>query len=48
MARFNLRFVSKSLLRKTEVNLVIPSLDLHGVINEKICVITVTVPKNIL
>lgn len=32
MARFNVRFVSKSLLRKTEVNLVIPSLDLHGVI----------------
>ena len=35
MARFNLRFVSRSLLRKTEVNLVIPSLDLHGAINEK-------------
>lgn len=35
MARFNLRFVSKSLLRKTEVNLVIPSLDLHGAIAEK-------------
>lgn len=35
MARFNLRFVSKSLLRKTEVNLIIPSLDLHGVISNK-------------
>ena len=35
MARFNLRFVSKSLIRKTEVNLVIPSLDLHGALNEK-------------
>ena len=35
MARFNLRFVSKSLLRKVEVNLVIPSLDLHGAIAEK-------------
>ncbi len=34
MARFNLRFLSKSLLRKTEVNLVIPSLDLHGAIAE--------------
>lgn len=30
MARFNLRFVSKSLLRKTEVNLIVPSLSLHG------------------
>lgn len=35
MARFNLRFVSKSLLRKTEVNLIIPSLDLHGALSEK-------------
>lgn len=35
MARFNLRFLSGSLLRKTEVNLVIPSLDLHGAITEK-------------
>jgi len=35
MAKFSIRFVSKYLLRKTEVNLVIPSLDLHGVIAEK-------------
>lgn len=35
MARFNLRFVSKCLLRKTEVNLIIPSLDLHGALGEK-------------
>lgn len=35
MARFNLRFTSKYLLRKTEVNLVIPSLDLHGSISNK-------------
>lgn len=34
MARFNLRFVSKSLLRKTEVNLVIPSLNLHGALSQ--------------
>ncbi len=35
MARFNLRFLSKHLLRRTEVNLVIPSLDLHGAISQK-------------
>lgn len=35
MARFNIRFVSKYLIRKTEVNLVIPSLDLHGAIAQK-------------
>ena len=35
MARFNLRFVSKSLLRKTEVNLVIPTLNLHGAISNE-------------
>lgn len=35
MARYNLRFLSKSLLRKTEVNLIIPSLDLHGAIANK-------------
>jgi len=35
MAKFNIRFVSKCLLRKTEVNLVIPSLDLHGAISEE-------------
>ncbi len=32
MARYNLRFLSKHLLRRTEVNLIIPSLDLHGAI----------------
>ncbi len=35
MARYNLRFLSKYLLRRTEVNLVIPSLDLHGAISQK-------------
>ncbi len=35
MARYNLRFLSKHLLRRTEVNLVIPSLDLHGAISQK-------------
>ena len=35
MARFNLRFVSKSLMRKTEVNVVIPSLDLHGALGQQ-------------
>lgn len=35
MARFSFRFVSKYLLRKVEVNLVIPSLDLHGAIDQK-------------
>ncbi len=35
MARFGFRFVSKYLLRKVEVNLVIPSLDLHGAIDQK-------------
>jgi S-formylglutathione hydrolase FrmB len=35
MARYTLRFLSKYLLRKTEVNVVIPSLDLHGAISQK-------------
>ncbi len=35
MARYNLRFLSKFLMRRTEVNLVIPSLDLHGAISQK-------------
>ncbi len=35
MARYNLRFLSKYLLRRTEVNLIIPSLDLHGAISQK-------------
>ncbi len=35
MARFNLRFLSKHLLRRTEVNVIIPSLDLHGAISQK-------------
>jgi S-formylglutathione hydrolase FrmB len=35
MASYTLRFLSKNLLRKTEVNLIIPSLDLHGAISEK-------------
>ncbi len=35
MARYNFRFLSKYLLRRTEVNLVIPSLDLHGAIAQK-------------
>ncbi len=35
MARFNLRFLSKHLLRRTEINLIIPSLDLHGAISQK-------------
>ncbi len=35
MARYNLRFLSKHLLRRTEVNLIIPSLDLHGAISQK-------------
>ncbi len=35
MARYNLRFLSKHLLRRTEVNLVIPSLDLHSAIAQK-------------
>ncbi len=35
MARYNLRFLSKYLLRRTEINLVIPSLDLHGAISQK-------------
>lgn len=35
MARFNIRFTSKYLIRKVEVNLVIPSLDLHGAISEE-------------
>ncbi len=35
MARFNIRFTSKYLIRKIEVNLVIPSLDLHGAISEE-------------
>ncbi len=34
MARFNIRFVSKYLMRKTEINLVIPSQDLHAAISE--------------
>ncbi len=35
MARYNLRFLSKYLLRRTEVNLIIPSLDLRGAISQK-------------
>ncbi len=35
MARYNLRFLSKYLLRRTEVNLIIPSLELHGAISQK-------------
>lgn len=35
MGRYNLRFLSKSLLRKVEVNIVIPSLDLHSAMQEK-------------
>jgi S-formylglutathione hydrolase FrmB len=35
MASYTLRFLSKYLLRKTEVNVVIPSLDLHGAISQK-------------
>ena len=35
MARFNVRFMSKALLRKTEVNVIIPSLDLHGALSNK-------------
>ncbi len=35
MARYNLRFLSKYLLRRTEVNLVIPSLDLRGAVSQK-------------
>ncbi len=35
MARFNLRFLSKHLLRRTEVNLIIPSLDLRGAMSQK-------------
>ncbi|MGN0814935.1 MAG: alpha/beta hydrolase [Candidatus Coproplasma sp.] len=35
MARFNLRFTSKALLRKSEVNLIVPSLDLHGALSNK-------------
>ena len=30
-----MRFVSKSLLRKTEVNLVVPTLNLHGVLGQQ-------------
>lgn len=35
MARINIRFLSKSLYRKTEVNLILPSLDLHGSMREQ-------------
>ncbi len=35
MARFNVRFLSKNLLRKIEVHVIIPSLDLHGAISNK-------------
>lgn len=35
MALFNIRFLSKSLLRKTEVRLIIPSLDLHGAVQNE-------------
>lgn len=35
MAQYNLRFLSKALLRKVEVNVVIPSLNLHQALAEK-------------